>query len=88
MKSVEVESKSLWSVRECAARLGISERSLHDHTKPRGTLPCVRLGTRIGYRPETVEQWLRNKEGDETEARNKPCHKERKGGETAESEAV
>ena len=57
--------KALWSVRETAARLGISERTLHSHTTPRGTLKCVRIGTRIGYRPEAVEQWLRSREGDE-----------------------
>ena len=62
---IEVNNKSLWNVRECAARLGISERSLHSLTKPRGTLPCVRLGTRIGYRPEAVAQWLKEREGNE-----------------------
>ena len=58
--------KNLWSVKETAAKLGISERTLHSHTAPRGTLKCVKIGVRIGYRPETVEQWLKDKEADET----------------------
>ena len=80
--------KNLWSVRETAARLGISERTLHSHTAPRGTLKCVKIGVRIGFRPETVEAWLKDREGNETaEGKNEPGHKEHKGGETAESEA-
>jgi len=63
--SITVEEKSLWSVRECAARLGISERTLHSHTAPRGTLKCVRIGARVCYRPEAVETWLKEREGDE-----------------------
>ena len=76
------ENKNLWSVKETAARLGVSERTLHAHTFPRGTLKCVKIGVRVGFRPETVEAWLKEREG------NEPCHKERKGGVTAESEAV
>ena len=60
--SVAIENKTLWTKRECAARLGISERTLHTHTTPRGSLKCVRIGTRIGYRPETVEKWLEDHE--------------------------
>ena len=60
--SIAVEEKSLWSVRECARRLGISERTLHTLTTPRGTLQSVKIGVRVLYRPETVEQWLRDKE--------------------------
>ena len=60
--SISVEEKSLWTVRECAARLGISERTLHSHTTPRGSLKCVRIGTRIGYRPDAVEEWLKDRE--------------------------
>jgi len=88
MTSTSIE-KNLWSVRETAARLGISERTLHTITAPRGTLHSVKIGVRVLYRPETVEAWLKEREGGaNAEAGNKPCHKERKGGETAESEAV
>ena len=59
---IVIENKSLWSKRECAEQLGISERTLHSHTTPRGTLPCVKIGTRVGYRPEAVEQWLKERE--------------------------
>ena len=60
-----IEEKSLWNVRECAARLGVSERTLHTHTAPRGTLKAVRIGTRVCYRPEAVEAWLKSREGKE-----------------------
>lgn len=59
---ISVEEKSLWTVRECAARLGISERTLHSHTTPHGSLKCVRIGTRKAYRPDAVEQWLKDRE--------------------------
>ena len=62
-----VEEKSLWSVRDCAARLGISERTLHTITTPRGTLPSVKIGTRVLYRPEAVESWLKEQEAEVTD---------------------
>jgi len=62
---MSVAEKSLWSVRECAARLGISERTLHTITAPRGSLPSVKIGVRVLYRPETVEKWLAEQERDE-----------------------
>ena len=67
---IAVEEKSLWTVRECAARLGISERTLHSHTTPHGSLKCVRIGTRKAYRPDAVEQWLCEREAT-TEAKPK-----------------
>ena len=57
-----IEEKSLWSVRDCASRLGISERNLHTLTFPRGSLKSVRIGHRVFYRPETVEAWLKERE--------------------------
>ena len=65
MTTSSIENKNLWSVRETAARLGISERSLHNQTAPRGTLHSVKIGVRVLYRPETVELWLRCQEGGE-----------------------
>jgi len=78
MATSSIENKNLWSVRETAARLGISERSLHNQTAPRGTLHSVKIGVRVLYRPETVEAWLRGKEGDET-TEDKTGHEEVKG---------
>ena len=69
--------KNLWSVKETAARLGVSERTLHTHTAPRGTLKCVKIGVRIGYRPKTVEAWLEERES--IEATKGTDHKEAKG---------
>jgi predicted DNA-binding transcriptional regulator AlpA len=52
--TVAREDKVLWSIRETAARLGISERTLYEYTAPRGTLKRIKIGTRTMYRPETV----------------------------------
>ena len=56
------EQKEIWSVRETAARLGISERTLYSITSPRGSLKCVRIGTRVFYNPRTVAVWIQEQE--------------------------
>lgn len=58
------EKKALWSTEECAEQLGISKRTLFTITHPRGTLKSVKIGTRVCYRPESVQAWL-----DEQEAK-------------------
>ena len=70
MMSTIAENKSLWTKRECAERLGISERTLHSHTAPRGMLPCVKIGARVGYRPEAVEAWLKSREIETNKSAN------------------
>ena len=56
------EGKTLWSVKECAEELGISQRTLHTITTPRGSLPCVKIGVRVMYRPESIKLWLKEQE--------------------------
>ncbi len=52
-------SKSALAVnrREAASMLGISERLLWTWTKA-GTIPHVRIGTRVLYPVEQLRQWL------------------------------
>jgi len=56
------DEKILWSVRECAAKLGISERTLFSITFPRGSLKSIKVGTRVFYYPETVLTWIQEQE--------------------------
>jgi predicted DNA-binding transcriptional regulator AlpA len=63
--TISADDRILWSAKETAKRLGISERTLYSQTVPRGTLQCVKIGVRTGYRPDTVDAWLRDREGGE-----------------------
>jgi predicted DNA-binding transcriptional regulator AlpA len=65
--AISTDEKVLWTAKETAERLGISVRTLYSHTAPRGTLQCVKIGVRTGYRPETVDAWLRKREGKDTQ---------------------
>lgn len=47
----------LISAREAAARLGISERTLWNHTKS-GVIPCRRIGVRVLYSVRELEEWI------------------------------
>ena len=51
----------LMSIREVAGRTGLCEKSIWNATAPRGTLPCVKLGSRILYRPEDVAAWIESR---------------------------
>ena len=57
-----VAEREVWSVRETAARLGISERTLYSITNPRGSLKSLRIGTRVFYNPKTVAAWVASQE--------------------------
>ena len=52
------EGHEVWSVRQTAGKLQISERTLYAITAPTGTLKAIRIGCRVGYRPETVREWI------------------------------
>ena len=53
------------SPREAARALGISPRTLWEHTK-RGTIPHVRLGRRILYPTQELREWLGGRRGTGT----------------------
>ena len=56
------ESKTVLSVRECAAMLGISERTLFSITSPRGSLKSFKIASRVFYYYETVLAWIKEQE--------------------------
>lgn len=51
----------LWSARRTAKAMSISDRSLWTLTHT-GEIPHVRIGRRVLYRPESVQQWLAGRE--------------------------
>jgi len=58
MNAVHDVELLLLSKREAARLLGISERSLHDLTSPRGPIACVRTPGRILYSLATLKAWI------------------------------
>lgn len=53
------EPRLLWTPRQAAAALQISERSLWSRTQPRGPIPCIRLGPRLPrYDPRALSEWI------------------------------
>ena len=49
------EEKLLLKPHEVAARLSISERQLWAQTRPRGPIPCVRIGSCVRYAPDALK---------------------------------
>jgi hypothetical protein len=43
-----------------AEALGICPKSLWLRTVPRGTIPCVRIGTRTLYDPCDLQDWIKS----------------------------
>jgi excisionase family DNA binding protein len=54
----------LISARDAAASLGISERTLWAETRAK-RIPCVRIRTRVLYRPAALEEYAAQNEGAE-----------------------
>ena len=47
----------LWTCREAATALHVSERTLWALTKE-GKIPCVRIGRAVRYDPEDIKRWI------------------------------
>lgn len=55
------EAQSLMTRREVARVLHVCERTVFAMTKPRGPLPCVRVGKRsVRYSPEVIQNWIQS----------------------------
>lgn len=48
----------LYSVKEAAAYMGVSQRTVWEWTAPRGDLPVVKLGRSRRYRPEDLQAFV------------------------------
>lgn len=53
-----LELRLLLSAREAAQSLSICEKSLWNVTRPRGDLPCVRIGRRVLYSVDDLRCWI------------------------------
>lgn len=53
----------LLSAREAAGALAICEKTLWSHTEPRGTIPCIRIGSRVLYDPADLRRWIDQQKG-------------------------
>ena len=57
------EQRKLFSVKETAKLLGVSERTLWSITMPRGRLVCCRIGSRVMYSLDAIERFIAEQEG-------------------------
>jgi hypothetical protein len=53
----------LWDVREGSRQLSVSTKTLWNHTMPRGSIPCVRVGQRVLYDPNDLREWIARQKG-------------------------
>jgi len=51
-------SRLLLSSQEAAAALSICQKTLWSITRPRGDLPCVRIGRRVLYAVDELRRWI------------------------------
>jgi hypothetical protein len=61
--AMELDIRPLWDTRQTAKRIGFPSGKALDIARLRGSidLPHIKIGKRVKYEPETVEQWLRDK---------------------------
>jgi hypothetical protein len=48
----------LWTSRQAAQACRISERALWARTRPRGEIPCVRIGGSVRYCPQALKAFI------------------------------
>jgi excisionase family DNA binding protein len=63
--------KLLWTSREAAKALSISERTLWGLTKG-GKVPCVRIGRAVRYDPKDIRAWIDGQKSQAQGADNTP----------------
>ena len=54
-------SAALLSIREASKLLNLCEKSVWNHAAPRGTLPVVRIGSRLLFRREDIDRWIESR---------------------------
>ena len=52
----------LFTTRDAALKLAISQRTLWEHTAPRGPIPCVRIGRSVRYSLQALQDFLKAQE--------------------------
>ncbi len=63
MPSLELPASvaALLSIGETSQVLKICEKSVWNHAAPRGTLPVVRIGSRLLFRPADIDAWIESR---------------------------
>lgn len=57
-------SQLLMTPREAALALAVCEATLRSYTKPRGDLPCVRIGRAVRYDVRDLRTWIDGRKGN------------------------
>ena len=55
--------KLLISAQEAAKSLSICPKTLWNFTHPRGTIPSVKIGSRVLYKPGEFNKWIEAQRG-------------------------
>jgi hypothetical protein len=58
-------AKLLWTSQQAAQACEISERTLWARTRPRGEIPCVRIGSAVRYSPEVLQRFFESQQQQE-----------------------
>ena len=66
MPMTAMNASTLLTSQEAAELLRISTRTLFTHTKPRGSIPCVRVGRSVRYCPLALQAWIDRQQEIET----------------------
>ena len=48
----------LKNIRDAAAMMAVSEKTVWNQTSPRGPIPCVRLGKSVRYSVEALREFI------------------------------
>jgi excisionase family DNA binding protein len=57
MRTSEITNEALWTVREAASFLKLGRNTVYEWAA-NGTLPSLRLGSRIRFQPSALRRWL------------------------------
>ena len=61
MSNVSVPVSALLSIREASELLNLCEKSVWNHAAPRGSLPVVRIGSRLLFRRDDIDAWVESR---------------------------
>jgi hypothetical protein len=58
MTSNIISEKLLLSARDASRRLSICEKTLWSRTVPRGSIPAIKIGSRVLYSVTALQNWI------------------------------
>ncbi len=57
------QMRLLLSARQAAKALAICEKTLWSHTQPRGSIPSIKIGSRVLYAVDDLRRWIDEQKG-------------------------